>query len=72
MSGTIREYRQARKHRCRCGASNFEIARRGAHIGAWCATCGGWLKWLNSKERDALALPVELPEHDGYRKGVTQ
>jgi hypothetical protein len=57
--------RTAYKHRCQsCGHNTFAIARRGAHVGAWCAACGRWLKWLNSKERDALALPDDLPEYD--------
>lgn len=67
MSNLLGIYRQAHKRRCACGETTFLIARRGKHIGAWCHSCGRWLKWLNVRERGALALPGDLPEHGDER-----
>lgn len=45
--------------------SSIILERHGPHIGAYCATCHKWLKWLNAKEllcydiSDIATMPIE-------------
>ena len=36
-----------------CRGQHIVVRPRGPHVGAYCARCGAWVKWLNSAEREA-------------------
>lgn len=39
--------------RCnRCLTTEVVLREKGPHIGAYCANCGRWLKWLGKNEKN--------------------
>ena len=43
---------------CRyCASINFVTKEKGPHIGAFCADCGKWIKWLGKNERTVSPVP---------------
>jgi hypothetical protein len=41
-SNNTRELKQT----CQCGSDDLLIRSKGPHVGAWCNSCGKWLRWL--------------------------
>lgn len=42
-----------------CNSENFKFFKKGPHIGAKCADCGKFVKWLNKRERNIYGLTEE-------------
>ncbi|MHB1537474.1 MAG: hypothetical protein ACYCYN_03045 [Solirubrobacteraceae bacterium] len=38
-------------HCCECGCRHVYVRQMEPHVGAYCAGCGRWIKWLNKSER---------------------
>lgn len=48
----------SKRHQCQaCRGCEFSIYHAPPHIGAACAACGRFLKWLNPSEKRSLRLP---------------
>lgn len=41
-----------------CGCTTFDVYKHVFNIGAYCSKCGKYIKFLNSKERTRLKLPI--------------
>ena len=50
---------------CRyCSSINIITKNNGPHIGAYCADCGKWLKWLSKSEKLSMSTPT-FPTYAG-------
>lgn len=51
----------------KCKNTKFEYKAVGPHIGAYCASCGSFIKWLNKKEKLEIKEEIEkLEEREAY------
>ena len=47
--------------RCKyCLTTETVLREKGPHIGAYCANCGRWLKWLSKEEKNFTDLGIKL------------
>ena len=47
--------------RCKyCLTTETVLKEKGPHIGAYCANCGRWLKWLNKTEKDCINVGITI------------
>ena len=47
--------------RCKCCLTTETVLReKGPHVGAYCANCGRWLKWLGKNEKNLVDLGIKL------------
>ena len=47
--------------RCKyCLTTETVLREKGPHVGAYCANCGRWLKWLDKNEKSLLLQSNKL------------
>lgn len=47
--------------RCKyCLTTETVLREKGPHIGAYCANCGRWLKWLGKNEKNFVDFGIKL------------
>lgn len=46
--------------RCKyCFTTKTVVREKGPHVGAYCANCGRWLKWLNKNEKNSVDFGIK-------------
>ena len=49
------------KIKCKhCLSTETILKEKGPHLGAYCATCGKWLKWLSKAEKDCIDVGITI------------
>lgn len=47
--------------RCKyCLTTETVLREKGPHVGAYCANCGRWLKWLGKNEKNLVDFGIKL------------
>ena len=47
--------------RCKyCLTTDVVLKEKGPHVGAYCANCGRWLKWLSKNEKNFVDFGIKL------------